>query len=393
MAKIDLEKEFLDNRKRKKRAKLMGFISTSLLTGFVIISYLGYTVGQNLANATTVSLDKADKVGLAEIGFRVPTLIPVPDQEKYSLRSDETGIGGEGFVYWTTTTVSGPTIRYIVNHAGYSSDNSVYPATSGRFKKGDPIRIFKEPEVPGTDPRVPQLTEAEKDGYIGFDIIFRIIDNADKNNPVGVENYGIYFNRDIQFYGESDMLNALRLGFESALTSDIISPGRRFAGEIAVGGRLDLDGDGYYDSTLDEARFNPTDPIGYRYEAAYGDFITQLNEDNWGDVTLEDIPENTAEDLTFYNAKTEVGVRPLIDYIPAVAKYSTFKDYQIDTTKEEIDPDAEPLVITDEDGVAEISFRMWLEGWDLSAGDHLRNKTFGANFRFAIAEVIDETGD
>ena len=111
-------------------------MSSSLITGFVIISYLGYSVGQNMANATSISLlDKSEEIGLTEIGFRVPTQITPPDQVKYGLKSDDYRVDGVGYVYWTSTTVTGQTIRFIVDHAGYSTSNSVQPATSRRFQK------------------------------------------------------------------------------------------------------------------------------------------------------------------------------------------------------------------------------------------------------------------
>jgi len=386
MAKIDLEQEYLDNRKRKKRAKLLGFISSFVLTGFVIISYLGYTVGQHLANATTVTLlDKSEETGLTEIGFRVPNLIPMPDQTKYSLAPDEYQVEGPGYVYWTTTTVSGQTLRYIVSQAGYSASNSVQPATSGRFTKGDPLTIYKEPEVPGDKPVVPQKTLADASAYIAFTILFKVSRKKSETSYVPVKDYGIYFNKDIQFYGELPLIEALRFGFESEITSDIISPNRIVGGVTPVGGRLDLNRDGYYDTTLEGARFNYTDPVGYVYEAAYGDFINPLTDDNWGEVTPVDISDNESLESTFYNAKTKAGVRPLVDYTPAVARYAPMSQYQVEN------PDGGPIGLTDDKGIAEVDFKIWLEGWDKSSGDHLRDKTFGANLRFTASEVNVES--
>lgn len=382
MADIDLEKEFLDNRKRKKRAKILGIVSSVTLTAFVIISYLGYAIGQRIANTTTVTLlDQSEEVGLTEIGFRVPTQIATPDQEKYGLYPDTYRVQGDGFVYWTTTSVSSSTFRFVITHSGYSPSNSVSPATSGRFLKGDPIEIKKEPEVPGIYPLVPQTKQADQKEYVGFEALFRVTRKQKDTTFTPVPAYGIYFSKDIQFYAEPELLESLRFSFESGLSSDIVSPGRIQPGITKVGGRLDLDNDGYYDTTLEGSRFSPSDPDGYKYEAAFGDFMTPLVESDWGDVVADDLPEDTTQPLSFYNAKTEAGVRPLIDYTPAEATFVPFSYYQVEN------PEGDPIALTDDKGIAEIKFTIWLEGWDKSAGDHLKDKTFGANLRFTASEI------
>lgn len=383
MARIDLEKEYLDNRKRKKRAKLLGLISSSALTGFVIISYLGYSVGQHLANTTTVALiDRNEDIGLTEVGFRVPSMIPFAEQDKYGLVSDPYNVGGFGYVYWTSTVVTGQVIRYIVNFTGYSTNNTLEPITTGRFKKGDPIKLYKSPDVTGNRPHTEQLTEATPSSYIGFDLLLRVARRQPNNDYVGVGNYGIYLNRDMQFYGEEAMLSALRFGFESGLTSDVISPGRLEKGTTQVGGRLDLDKDGYYDTTTEETRFQPSDPIGYKYEIAYGDFLEPLSEVNWGPVTDEDIPASGMEPLSFYNAVSEAGVRPLQTFTPALQEYAPLTAYHYENELEGL-----PIAITDQKGIAELNVYIWLEGWDHNATDNLKDKTFGANLRFTASEV------
>lgn len=383
MAKINLEKEYLDNRKRKKRARILGLISSTLLTAFVIISYLGYSVGQHLANTTTVALlDKSEDVGLTEVGFRVPTMIPFPEQEKYGLVSDPYNVGGFGYVYWTSTVVTGQAIRYIVYHTGYSTDNTLEPVTSGRFSKGDPITLYQDPDFAGVNPLSPQTTIAKTNNYIAFDLLLRVTRRQPNNEYLGVGDYGIYINKDMQFYGEQRMLDSLRFGFMSNLTSDIINPGRLQQGTTAVGGRLDLDRDGYYDTTMEGGRFSPSDPEGYEYEVAYGDFIDPLSEADWGPVTTEEIPASGSDELTFYRANTKEGVRPLNTYTPATAAYQPLTAYHYEN-----EVDGKPVAITDQKGITEMKIMMWLEGWDHSAGNDLIGKTFGANLRFTASEV------
>jgi hypothetical protein len=381
---IDLENEVANNRKRKKRAVIWATISSSVLAIFVIISYLGWTVGEYLANVTTITFnDQSDEVGITEVGFRVASAIPQADQEKYELAADNFAIGGEGYVYWTSNTVSGQTLRYIINHTGYSKNNSVLPMTSKRFVKGDPIVLYAEPATNSVYPHCVQDTPASKDDYVAFTLLFRVAKYVSETQTIGAADYGIFIGKDIQFYGSTDIQKALRFGFESSLTSDIVSPGRNAAGEIAVGGPLDLDRNGYYDSTPEGARLNPEDSEGAKYEIAYGDFINPLQDSDWGPVTTEAIPASDDEELSFYHAGTAAGVRPLVNYIPAIQNINSFDAYKADNEA------SAPMGFTNAKGVAEITFTMWLEGWDPSSGDHLRDKSFGANLRFTAATDVE----
>lgn len=380
MRNINIENEFADNRKRKKRAVLWATISSIVLAVFVIISYLGYTVGEYLANVTTISFnDRSEVVGITEIGFRVPTAIPGNDQEKYGFTADNYAVEGDGFVYWTSNSVSGQALRYIINHSGYSSDNTVSPVTSKRFSKGNPISLYAEPSSNNIYPIVEQDAIAKKDDYIAFKLLLRVAKKTSDTETEGAADYGIFIGKGIQFYGNNNITKALRFGFESSLTSDIISPGRNTNGETAVGGRLDLDRSGYYDTTPEGARLDPEQPDGAKYELAYGDFLEPLTEANWGPVTTEAIPASSDEELSFYHAGTAAGVRQLVSYSPAIQKYTSFAAYTAEY------PDSLPVASTDAKGIAEISIMIWLEGWDVLTRDDLRDKTFGANLRFTAA--------
>lgn len=387
MADIDLEKEFLDNRKRKKRAKLLGLISTSVLTAFVIISYLGYSVGTRLSNSTSiVLLDNDAETGLQEIGFRVSKAIPKVDQDKYGIWEDDHNIGGEGYVYWTRPSAGSNLVRYLVAHDGYTTDNMVSPVTSGPFKRGDAISIYNQPVLPFDDrPIAEQKTPASKTSYFSLNLILRVTRKQSDQSYVGVEDYGIYLEKNFSFLGDLKLKEALRFGFESNITSDIMSVGRLQAGTTEVGGRLDIDGDGYYD-TVYQSSFHDSDPKGTQYELAYGDFLSPLSGNNWGEVAGEDIiPILGVDELDMYTAKTKVGARPFTDFIPAKQEYTTLKTYLFDgdSTTNTVNP----IAITDTRGLAEIKIKIWLEGWDKSASDDLKGKTFGANLRFIANEI------
>lgn len=388
MRNINIEKEVINHRKRRKRSVLLTSISSSVLVGFVLISYLGYTIGEYLANTTTIGFEFLNKeeVGIREVGFRVTKPIPISDQQKYSLLEDHYEVGGDGYVYWTSNSVNNQTLRHIIYHNGFSTNNAVMPITSRRFSKGDTIALYQEPVTNSNRPAAMQTIPADKSSFIAFTILFRVAkSNNGDTSTTGVANYGIFIGADNDFYGSEQMLKVLRFGFESQLTSDIISPGRDSDDYTLVGGRLDLDEDGYFDSTPEGAKINPTDEleVGDRYEIAYGDFLEPLDDSNWGERTIEDIPLSEGLTPSLHQAATSKGVRPLLvdspSYLPARQEHTIFSTYSAEYE------DGQPIALTDNRGIAEIAISIWYEGWDLSSSNTLKSKTFGANLRFTAA--------
>jgi hypothetical protein len=392
LRQINIEKEVNDHKKRKKRSIILTSISSSVLAAFVLISYLGYTIGEYLANTTTIGFDFLNKeeVGIREVGFRVATPISINEQEKYSLVPDEYGIEGDGYVYWTSNVVNNQTLRQIIYHNGFSVTNAVMPITSRRFSKGDAINLYQEPIAGSSRPQAKQIIPADKETFISFTILFRVAKATNgETSSSGVANYGIFIGADNEFYGSEELLKVLRFGFESQLTSDIISPGRDTNDYTTVGGRLDLDEDGFFDATPEGSKINPNDEseVGSRYEIAYGDFLEPLDESNWGDITTESIPLETSITPSLHQAGTLQGVRPLLidhpNYKPALQEHTIFSTYSAEFI------DGQPIAKTDTKGVAEIKIQIWYEGWDAFSSNKLRSKSFGANLRFSAASEED----
>lgn len=388
MRQINIEKEVNDHKKRKKRSIILTSISSSLLAAFVLISYLGYTIGEYLANTTTIGFDflNKDEVGIREVGFRVDTPFVITEQERYSLTPDPYDIGGEGYVYWTSNVVNNQTLRQIIYHNGFSANNAVMPVSSRRFAKGDKIELYQEPIANSSRPNARQTIPADKGTFISITILFRVAKtNNGETSSSGVANYGIFIGADNEFYGSEELLKVLRFGFESQLTSDIISPGRDTNGYTTVGGRLDLDEDGFYDATPEGSKMNPSDEseVGGRYEIAYGDFLEPLDESNWGEYTTESIPLETGMTPSLYQAGTLKDVRPLLvdhpNFKPATQEHTIFSSYSAEFI------DGQPIALTNENGVAEIKIQIWYEGWDSYSSNKLRSKSFGANLRFSAA--------
>lgn len=395
-APYDLGEEILKTNRRKKRAKFIIRITSLIIVAFVIISYLGYTIGQYFANATSLSVrTNMPEIRFAQVGFRLTTPIDATDAGKYNLQIDESGIGGPGYVYWTNQDVTPQTFSFVLRHEKYSDSSRLTPVTSRAFAKDqdktEPIKLYDRPRVVGNLRHITEEGDADTQDYIGFKVLFRLLIDNDISGQVSLDNIGVYFARDTKFNGNQDLLKGMRLGFQSEHTKDIISPGRKepkannYLNYINVGGRLDLDAKnspqgrfGYYDYTvpLDSAEFGET---GFQqYEIAYGDFETPLTNANWG--SSSEVAGVVPEDHNVYKAATWANVRPLVDAIPAKQYYTNFEKYTL------INGVGDPISFTNEFGVTELDIKIWLEGWDPLATDKVVNATFGAQLKFEVAK-------
>ncbi len=398
-APYNLGEEIVKEARRKRRARLLIRISTFVIVVLVIISYLGFALGQYFANATSLSVrTRVPQIRFSQVGFRLSNPIDSTDSYKYNLQLDDGGGGitGPGYVYWTNQDVSPQTLSFILRHEKYSDNSRLNPVTSRAFAKDkdkdEPITLYDRPRMVTMTRWNVEETIAETQDYFGIKVLFRLLIENDVAGQVSLDNIGVYFARDTKFSGSNNITKAMRLGFQSAHTKDIISPGRKepkvndYLNFIDVGGRLDLDGKesppgkhGYYDYTLalNGSIYDDT-PGEHLYEIAYGDFEPALTNANWGPALTEstEIPENN----DVFNAASFKGVRPLINATPARQYYTNFDKYTL------INNEGEAIAFTNEYGVAELDIKIWLEGWDQFTTDKLVGATFGAQLRFEVAK-------
>lgn len=396
-AAYDLGEDILKTSKRRKRARKLIRFASFIIIVFVIISYLGYTLGQYFANATSLSVrTKMPEIAFSQLGFRLTTPIDATDSAKYNLQSDVEGsVGGPGYVYWSSQDVSPQTLSFILKHEKYSYNSRLTPVTSRFFTKNQNNAtnhiIYDRPRVVTNIRHNLEEGVAPKENYMGLSVLFRLGIDNDPQNTTTLDNIGVYFSRDTKFNGDPNLLRAMRLGFQSSHVKDIISPGRKESIEndyrnfINVGGKLDLDAVssppnryGYYDYTLllDGAQYGEEGE--HQYEIAYGDFENELTNANWGEASAEPgvIPENN----NVFKAATYANIRPLINTIPAKQYYTNFAKYSL------INGEGDAITFTNELGIAEVNLTIWLEGWDEYATDDIVGSTFGAQLKFEVAK-------
>ena len=388
-ADYDLGAEIIKTNKQKKIARKVAQIASFLIVVFIIISFLGFTLGQYFASATTLSVNtKQPEIALAQVGFKFKNNnkpLDSLDREKYNLQADE-DISG---LYWTGENVSKDTLSFILGYDGYAKDGKLQPVTARSFafsETNEEVHLYDGIRNVQTERHNIEENDANKTYYMDLTVYFRLIVQGDYAGQVSLDNFGVYFTKDTKFTGNDDIKKALRVGVASESVVDIISPGYKLGednkrGKINVGARLDLDGPrnglgkyGYYDYTTSI----PGDDgvTESRYEIAYGDFEEELTDASWGEVNTQEyeVPEKNS----MYNAATYVNVRPLINATPKTQEYTTFDSYIRSGEK------GDAITYTNEIGVAKFNLKVWIEGWDPNSSQDLATKTFGAQLKFEV---------
>lgn len=387
----DLGAEIIKTNKQKKVARRVAQIASFLIIVFIIISYLGFTLGQYFASATTMSVNaRQPEIALAQVGFKFKNNtkpLDSTDRANYNLTPDE-NISG---LYWTGENVTKEILSFILQYDGYANEGKLQPVTARSFafsEENEDIHLYDGIRNVVAERHNIEEGDANKTYYMDLSVYFRLIVQGEYADQVALDNFGVYFTKDTKFTGNDDIKKALRVGVASETLVDIISPGYTLSEEsnnrakINVGARLDLDGPntggkgkyGYYDYT--SAIVGDDGVTESRYEIAYGDFEEELTDASWGEVnTVEnEVPEKN----TAYNAATYIEVRPLINATPKTQDYTTFSTYIREGEK------GEAITYTNGLGVAQFNLKVWIEGWDPNSSQSLATKTFGAQLKFEV---------
>lgn len=342
-----------------------------------IISALGVSAGTfawfdvvDLTGATVSGTIRGEGDTL-QVGFRLSEVLSEAERNRYNFTPDTHNIPGDGFIYWTDTEIEPETFAFIYAREGFSIDNTVQPITSGSFESGDPISLYERSTSSYSSlSRIRPIDEiANKLHYVAFTLLFRMA-HVSAENPLddseGVAGYNIYLDYGMRFIGSQNVTDALRMGIETSEMTDIISPGAKIPGTIDVGGRMDFNGDGYYDfarGTIDSGTY---------YEIGYGEFVNELTDANWGSPSGIVIPPHKDNDY-FFEAVSNSEASPLINATPKTAIYSPISKHY---------PLGIPLATTNELGVAEMKITIWLEGWDHACTNQIASAKFGADLKF-----------
>lgn len=373
----DYRRELEILAKRKKRGRIWILTFSIALVTIILISFGSILVAQKQTSAASIRLvNRAKEIEIAQVGFKLDTPLTAKEQEDYSLKPDLKNAYREEKVYWGTNRVDQETFRFIISKSGHEA-LSLTPVTTRDYKIGDDINLYRSfPDLDFTSRHVTTTQKAGELDYFGFTILFKI---QVKNDPI-LSGYPFYFEHNSRFQGYNAVDYAIRLGFESDHTKDIIRPiassGNAYTeSSVAVGGRLDLERQAhderhYYDYTTytDDGNF---------YEIAFGDFEHPLTDDHWEDEVAGIIEDDTGKPIT---APHVLALK--VDSITPKRAYfkNSFRYYSY------INEVGQPIVFTDEEGIAEVDIKIWLEGWDPAATDDVDGINFEADLGFLIRD-------
>lgn len=280
-------------------------------------------------------------------------------------------VPNEGF------NIDGDFVESIYQDEGFCQEGIIAPITSGSFYEstGD-LTLYDRVSTAHVDHTV----LADKDDYFEFTLVFKTV-GAFKE---------IYFNDALMDFTGSDdsVLKSMRIGITSNGKSTIYDPSLYDSSisETKVGGLMDLNGDGVYDYNSKYVSNK------YVYEEIYygeadGEVSSRLIDDE--DELAVPVPGSNLDALAYDKIK-----HPTVKYKNPSVTYETYtKDGTAKVqqargllyyTYSIADEERKPLGISDENGICEIKFTFWLEGWDKDCMYYLMNRTFGATLGFEV---------
>lgn len=285
---------------------------------------------------------------------------------------EDTSIPGKT-IYWSASSFPSAALQYVLAANG-SATNQLRPVTTGKHKIGDEVTLYNGPEHRKNQIDPLYLTEVDARRYVNLPLVFRYRSSTDLNDYYS--DFTVYLNAATP-NSLSEIKESIRLlidGHDEVgnETQNLIDPNEMDTTSIAVGGPLDLNNDGYYDT------YSGGDFI--EYEIAYGQFVDDVIVHK-PEVEMSD-SELSDEELTTFVANHKAGTKALDleATVPETCEYLGKRDFFNHTI---------PLAFPDESqrNYAFLNVKIYLEGWDYS----VINDNVGALFSLDLAfEVIYE---
>lgn len=298
----------------------------------------------------------------------------------------------EGNIVWANpgsdidqTIISG----YLSNSLATSYVNSLIPVTTNSrlLTSTDAISLYKNPTASNPHSTLPAPTN---NSYIELPLVFRIYNN--ENIPEGGKN--LWLSRaSAKMIGTTgkDITDALRVFSDDGATTSpkryLISPSRDNGGDTIVAGALDLNGDGYYDTGLNDTLADP-------YETVYGDYTGTPTYSGiiGADTDFHDINEtgSTGTDRSTFYSRHKQGNHTLSDYSGLTlgkAQYYGMGDVApvYDSALGGFGDSGKVITVTDETTkIASLYLTIYLEGWDHAVIDEAAACRFNLGLTFEI---------
>lgn len=321
-------------------------------------TYAWYQYNANVVidyNGTSIGSSTVFEVGLV-------SETPLIGYDEYGLVREE--IDGKD-VYWCSSEVTPNISKYYLNSNGYAT-NYLNGVTSGKYKEGDQFKLkrnltYKNNYYDVFDKDDP-YRYAEKENYAHFSLAFKVNVISPDNEQI-VEKSRVSL-KTYDLSSDGDLLQSVRMHFSSDVCSFVFNPTETENGKTTVGGVLDLNNDGVYDTF--------TDTRG-TYEYIYGEYESSVYKENKSDSGA--YPSALSGTGNSFVAEHRDGV-----YALDVEK-SVLSTCEYSGRKQVIDG-KRTLAETDENGNAFLEMDVYLEGWDSTFIDLEMNHMFSLGLEF-----------
>ncbi len=346
-------------KKHLKKNSLIACLSTTILALSLTAGTCGTFAWFTYATRTYVEYEGVTigMGGSIQLGF--DPHLDLTNYANYGLEREEY----EGrYLYWSNGDADENTLNYILSSMGYATDK-MSPVSSGSYSYGDSdFSLHRAPRLyEAIQP------EAEKKEYIFLPMVFRV--TGDLEPDTYVPNQSIYL-LTANVKSEENIRKSIRIHTSNADSTHLINPTIETDGSIKVGGALDLNGDGYYD-TYDE-NINV-------YEFMYGEYEGDKVHKNTPEAQDSDVPES---ERTTFLARHKMGTYAVDDTLstPKTADYEGFRKFAKKQT---------PIAKTNEEtsNYAFVDLTAFIEGWDLSVIEAEKGNQFSLELKFGIAEL------
>ena len=271
------------------------------------------------------------------------------------------------FIYWFGNGISNEALHKLIVLNGYSPDR-MYPVTTGAYSKtSDDFSLMR---APVTLRNYDRDKEADKNDYTHMSFAFRVNDLLEPESYL--KNQEIFLSV-ADTKSDFDIRESFRIHTDNLVTDDgkmkhLINTDDTIHedGFDNVGGVLDLNGDGFYD-TLQDIH------TGKEIEFYYGEF-SNVEGYSSDEVLYKDNPRSSESEQvgkhTTFNAKHKSGVYEVNENItrPMRAEFETVKKFENDTvpvakTREyQIYNESNVLI---KENLAFLDVTVFVEGWDL----------------------------
>jgi len=332
---------------RKRLAAIMTVVSVCLLSSLSgTLAWYQINTKANIAyGGTSVGNETKFQVGLK-------SEVDLVDFTEYGLSQDPE----DNKIYWANGNLNTLTVKYFLESNGYAT-NVLNLVTASEINEGN-IKFTQSPVYLEN-----KKTPANKSYYIRLNYVFRMVNLSDNTT---INDKEIYLS-EAQLNGEGNAYRSLRMYYIGNNNNyGLVNLSEDNEGVDTYGGPLDLNLDGYYDSTNFVTNLGDIE----EREINYGYYT---GEESYGEQITEDTEPSSSKST--FDANHQKGVYPL-DNTNVVFNKKTYKG------KSDLVDNKLTLTTVDDNGYASLDTYLFLEGWDKYCIDNIANKAFGLSLSF-----------